>query len=81
MTQVTVKLNKKLDKVVGIVKSIQDLPSKDKAIQYIIEEKAKDVLDKKLRKEYINKILKLDKNGEFKEYKNVEQLEEETSNA
>lgn len=81
MTQVTVKLNKKLDKVVGIVKSIQDLPSKDKAIQYIIEEKAKDVLDKKLRKEYINKILKLDKNGEFKEYKNVEQLEEEISNA
>ncbi len=81
MTQVTVKLNKKLDKVVGIVKSIQDLPSKDKAIQYIIEEKEKDVLDKKLRKEYINKILKLDKNGEFKEYKNVEQLEEEISNA
>ena len=81
MSQVTVTLNKKMDKVVGIIKSIYGFSSKDKAIQFIIKEKAADILEKELRPEFVTKILDLEKKGKFKRYESIRQLEEEVKNA
>ena len=81
MSQVTVSLNKELDKIVGIVKSIEGLSSKDKAIQFILKEKGEDILVRELRPEFVKKILNLEKKGKFKEYKSVKSLKEEIKNA
>ena len=61
MSQVNVSLNKEADKVVGIVKSLYGLSSKDKAIQFIIKREGRQLLKEELRPEYLSKLKKLEK--------------------
>jgi len=77
MSQVTVKLSDVLDKVVGVVKGVRGFRSKDEAIQFIIREKGKEILERELRPKFVKKILKLEKTGKFTKYGSMKQFEDE----
>ncbi|MCK4328012.1 MAG: DUF2683 family protein [Candidatus Diapherotrites archaeon] len=81
MTQVTVTLSKDLDRVVGVVKSVYSLPSKDKAIQLIIDEMGHEIMEKELRPEFVKKLRGIEKTGKFKEYASVKKLMDEIEHA
>ena len=81
MAQVTVTLSKELDKVVGIVKSIYGLSSKNEAIQFIIEKEGENILEKELRPEFVRKMLNLKKTGKFRRYSSVAELKDEIEHA
>lgn len=82
MSQVTVKLSKELDKVVGIVKSAYGFSSKDKAIRFIIQEKGEEIVEEELRPEFVEKMLNLETKGEhFRKYESVQKLRDEIENA
>ena len=80
MTQVTVTLDKELDKVVGIIKSAYGISSKDKAIQYIIRDKADEMLERELKPEFIEEMKNLQQTAKFKSYKSMDEFWEEIEN-
>ncbi|MCD6522870.1 MAG: DUF2683 family protein [Candidatus Diapherotrites archaeon] len=81
MTQVVVTLNKELDKVVGIIKSMYGFSSKNKAIQFIIRREAEELLEKELRPEFVQRILRLERTGRFKKYASLDELRDEVEYA
>ena len=80
MSQVTVTLDKELDKVVGIIKSAYGISSKDKAIQFIIRDKADEILERELKPEFIAEMRHLEKTAKFKEYKSMDDFWDEIEN-
>jgi len=81
MSQVTVHLDEGLDKAVGVVKSIYGLPSKDKAIQFMLQQQAEEVMERELRPEYVAKILAMEKKASYKTYSSIGQFKEEIERA
>lgn len=67
-------LSRELDRLVGVIKSLYGLSSKDKAVQFIIREQAEEILERELRPEFAQRILSMQKHGRFRAYKSVKQL-------
>ena len=71
MVQVVVNLSSKANKAVGIVKASYNLSNKSKAIDFIIEKFAGELIEPPLREDYIKRIKKAEK-GKFVEIKDVD---------
>ena len=74
MSQVTVTLDKDMDRIVGIVKSLYGFSSKSKAIEAIISEKGEEMLEGELKPEFIEKVRAAEKRNKFKTYHSIEEF-------
>ncbi len=74
MSQVTVTLDKDADRVVGVVKSLYGLSSKDKAIQLIIHEKGDEMLEKHIKPSFVKEIRRIEKQGKYKKFSSIEEM-------
>jgi hypothetical protein len=80
MVQAIVNLGEHEDRVLTIVKGKFGLKNKSDAINMVIEKFEQELLEPRLRPEYKEELLKIDK-GKFKKFSRIEDLREEIENA
>jgi len=79
MVQAIVTFNEHQDRVLTIVKGKYGLKNKAQAVNVIVEQYEKNLLEPELRPEYKEELLKID-NGRFRAFSSVEQLRRELKN-
>ena len=76
MVQAIVNLGEHEDRVLTIVKGKFGLKNKSEAVNLVIERFEQEFLEPKLRPEYREELLKIDK-GKFKRFSSIEDLRRE----
>ena len=76
MVQAIVNLGEHEDRVLTIVKGKFGLKNKSEAVNLVIEKFEQELLEPKLRPEYREELLKIDK-GKFKRFSSIEDLRRE----
>ncbi|MBU2476035.1 DUF2683 family protein [Candidatus Micrarchaeota archaeon] len=80
MVQSLVDLKERQNRVLTIVKGKYGLKNKSEAINLIVDQYEKSILEPELRPEYREELLKIDK-GKFKKFSSVERLRRELLDA
>lgn len=73
MVQAIVNIKERQDRVLNIVKGKYGFKNKSEAINQIIEEFEKKLLEPELRPEYREELMKIDK-GKFRKFYSIEEL-------
>ncbi len=81
MVQAIVNLGEYEDRVLTIVKGKFGLKNKSEAVNLIIDKFEEALLEPELRPEFIQKIKRIEKEGKFKTFKNIEGLRKDIENA
>ena len=81
MVQAIVSLGEYEDRVLTIVKGKFGLKNKSEAVNLIINKFEEELLEPELRPEFIQKIKRIEKEGKFKTFKNIEELRKDIENA
>jgi len=81
MVQAIVSLGEREDRVLTIVKGKFGLKNKSEAVNLIINKFEEELLEPELRPEFIQKIKRIEKEGKFKTFKNIEELRRDIENA
>jgi hypothetical protein len=81
MVQAIINIGEFEDRVLTIVKGKYGLKNKSEAVNFVIDRFGEDLLEPKLRPEFVKKIKSLEKKGRFKTYKSVSELKKEIENA
>jgi len=81
MVQAIVSLGENEDRVLTIVKGKFGLKNKSEAVNLIINKFEEELLEPELRPEFIQKIKRIEKEGKFKTFKNIEELKRDIENA
>jgi len=81
MVQAIVSLGEREDRVLTIVKGKFGLKNKSEAVNLIINKFEEELLEPELRPEFIQKIKRIEKEGKFKTFKNIEELKRDIENA
>ena len=76
-----IDISKNTNQVLNIVKARFNLKDKSEAIEKVVLEYGEDILEPELRPEFIQKIKKIEKEGKFKTFKNIEELRKDIENA
>ena len=76
MVQAIVNLGEHEDRILTIVKGKFGLKNKSEAVNLVIEKFEQELLEPKLRPEYREELLKIDK-GKFKRFSSIEDLRRE----
>ena len=79
MVQAIVNLGEREDRVLTIVKGKFGLKNKSEAVNLVIEKFEQEFLEPKLRPEYKEELLKVDR-GKFKRFSGIEDLRKEIEN-
>ncbi len=79
MVQAIINLGEREDRVLTIIKGKYGLKNKSEAINLVIEKFEQELLEPRLRPEYKEELLKIDK-GKFKRFSSVEDLRKEIEN-
>ena len=79
MVQAIVNLGEREDRVLTIVKGKFGLKNKSEAVNLIIERYEQEVLEPRLRPEYKEELLKIDR-GKFKRFSSIRDLRKEIEN-
>ena len=79
MVQAIVNLGEHEDRVLTIVKGKFGLKNKSEAVNLVIERFEQEFLEPKLRPEYREELLKIDR-GKFKRFSGIEDLRREIEN-
>jgi len=77
MVQAIVNLGEREDRVLTIVKGKFGLKNKSEAINLVIEKFEQELLEPRLRPEYKEELLKVDR-GKFKTFSSIDDLRKET---
>ena len=81
MVQAIVSLGEYENRVLTIVKGKFGLKNKSEAVNLIINKFGEELLEPELRPEFIQKIKRIEKEGKFKTFKNIEELRRDIENA
>jgi len=81
MVQAIVSLGEYENRVLTIVKGKFGLKNKSEAVNLIINKFEEELLEPELRPEFIQKIKRIEKEGKFKTFKNIEELRRDIENA
>jgi len=81
MVQAIVSLGEYENRVLTIVKGKFGLKNKSDAVNLIINKFEEELLEPELRPEFIQKIKRIEKEGKFKTFKNIEELRRDIENA
>lgn len=81
MVQNIINLGENADRILKIVKAKFGLSNKSEAVEFITKVYEESFLEPELRPEYIDKLKKIDKEGEFISFNSVGELRESIKNA
>lgn len=81
MVQAMIDISKNTNQVLNIVKARFNLKDKSEAIEKVVLDYGKDILEPELRPEFIQKIMGIEKEGKFKTFKSIEELRRDIENA
>ena len=81
MVQAIVSLGEYENRVLTIVKGKFGLKNKSDAVNLIINKFEEELLEPELRPEFIQKVKRIEKEGKFKTFKNIEELRKDIENA
>lgn len=79
MVQAIVNLGEHEDRVLNIIKGMFGLKNKSETVNLIIDKYGEQVLEQKLRPQYKEELLAIDK-GKFKKFASVDELRREIEN-
>lgn len=81
MVQAVININEQANRVLNIVKAKYGLKDKSEAIMRVVESYEENFLEPELRPEYVGKIRGIEKKGEFREFKSLNELKRLVENA
>lgn len=81
MVRAMINISEDTNQILNIVKARFNLKDKSKAIEKVVLEYGKEILEPELRPEFIQKINRIEKEGKFKTFKSVDELRNYTENA
>ena len=81
MVQTIIDLNENDDRILNIVKAKFGLRNKAQAVALIAKAYKDSFLEPELRPEYIEKLEKIDKEGEFIDFDSIEELRKSVEDA
>lgn len=81
MVQAMIDISKNTNQILNIVKARFNLKDKSQAIEKVVLNYGGDILEPELRPEFIEKIKRIEKEGKFKAYNNIEGLKKDIKNA
>lgn len=79
MVQAIVKLGEYEDRLLTIIKGKFGLKNKSEAVNFVIGQYGKELLEPELQPEYKGELLKVDK-GKFKKFSSIDDLRKEIEN-
>lgn len=74
MVQNIINVNEREDRVLNIVKAQHGLKNKSQAVEFILKIYADSFLEPELRPEYLEKLKKIEKEGNFIKFNSIEEL-------
>ena len=81
MVQAMINISEDTNQVLNIVKARFNLRDKSEAIEKVVLDYGEEILEPELRPEFIQKIKRIEKEGKFKSFKNIEELRKDIENA
>ena len=81
MVQAMIDISENTNQVLNIVKARFNLKDKSEAIEKVVLDYGEDILEPELRPEFIQKIKRIEQEGKFKTFKNIEELRRDIENA
>jgi len=81
MVQAMIDISKQTNQILNIVKARHNLKDKSEAIEKVVLDYGEDILEPELKPEFIQKIKSIEKEGNFKTFKNIEELKKDIENA
>ena len=81
MVQAMIDISKQANQILNIVKARHNLKDKSDAIERVVLDYGEEVLEPELRPEFIRKIKRIEKEGKFKTFNNIEELKKDIENA
>ncbi len=81
MVQAMINISENTNQVLNIVKARFNLKDKSEAIERVVLDYGGDILEPELRPEFIQKIKRMEKEGKFKTFRNIEELRKDVKNA
>ena len=81
MVQAVIEIPKEVNQILNIVKARYGLKTKSEAIARVVAEYGAEILEPELRPEYIEKLKKIEKKGNFISFKSIEELKKSIENA
>ena len=81
MVQAMIEIPKEVNQILNIVKARFGLKTKSEAIARVVIEYGSEILEPDLRPEYIEKLKKIEKKGNFISFGSIEALKKSIENA
>ena len=81
MVQSIIDINEHEDRILNIVKAKFGLKNKSQAVALILKIYSDSFLEPELRPEYIDKLKRLDREGEFISFNSIDELKKSIENA
>jgi hypothetical protein len=81
MVQSIIDIDENEDRILNIVKAKFGLKNKSQAVALIAKIYGESFLEPELRPEYLEKLLKIDKEGKFISFNSIEELRRSIENA
>ena len=81
MVQAMINISENTNQILNIVKARFNLKDKSEAIERVVLDYGGDILEPELRPEFIQKIKRMEKEGKFKTFRNIEELRKDAENA
>ena len=81
MVQAMIEIPKEVNQVLNIVKARFGLKTKSEAIAKVVIEYGSEILEPELRPEYLEKLKKIEKEGNFISFDSIEALKNSIENA
>jgi len=76
-----IDIPKEVNQILNIVKARFGLKTKSEAIARVVAEYGSEILEPELRPEYIEKLKKIEKEGNFISFSSIEELKNSIENA
>ena len=81
MVQAMIDISKQANQILNIVKARHNLKDKSDATERVVLDYGENFLEPELRPEFIQKIKRIEKEGKFKTFNNIEELKKDIENA
>jgi len=81
MVQSIIDVNEDLDRILNIVKAQHGFKNKSQAIEFVLKIHAESFLEPELMPEYLEKLMRLEKEGNFIKFNSVDELRKSIENA
>ena len=81
MVQAMIEIPNEVNQVLNIVKARYGLKTKSEAIARVVAEYGSEILEPELRPEYIEKLKRIEKKGNFVSFSSIEELKNSIENA